>query len=114
MLVPAAFPPLSPAQSRAAALAELRLLLSRQPGWSQSLQQTLSFGLAALDDRLPNGGLASGALHEVVPATQAALPAAVGFIVAALARFNCLFAEAANNKKIIFNNNILIFLLKIY
>ena len=68
MLVPAAFPPLSPASSRAAALAELRLLLSRQSGWSQSLQQTLSFGLAALDCHLPNGGLANSALHEVIPA----------------------------------------------
>jgi protein ImuA len=87
MLVPAAFPPLSPARSRAAALAELRLLLSRQPGLSQSLQQTLSFGLAVLDCHLPNGGLANGALHEVVPATSAAFPAAFGFIVAALARF---------------------------
>jgi protein ImuA len=103
MIVPAAFSALLPAHSRAAAVAELRVLLSRQPNCSQRLQQTaLAFGLAALDGRLPNGGLAGGALHEVVPATQAALPVAIGFIVAALARFNCLFPAAANNKKIIF------------
>ncbi len=100
MLVPAAFPPLSPAQSRAAALAELRLVLSRQQGWSQSLQQTLSFGLVALDCHLPNGGLAKSALHEVVPATPAAFPAAFGFIVATLAHF---FSPAGGReKKIIF------------
>jgi protein ImuA len=87
MLVPAEFSSLAPTQSRAAAVAELRLLLSRQPGWSQTLQTTLAFGLAALDCHLPNGGIATSALHEVVPARQAALPAAFGFIVAALARF---------------------------
>jgi protein ImuA len=80
-------------------LAELRLLLS-QSGWSQSLQQTLSFGLAALDGHLPNGGLANSALHEIVPATPAAFPAAFGFIVAALARF---FSQGGGReKKIIF------------
>src|SRR5690242_1110051 len=100
MSVPAAFSSLSPAESRTAALAELRLLLSRQPSWSESLQQTtVCFGVGALDDRLPNGGLAS-ALHEIVPATHTALPAAFGFIVAALAR--CLSSEAASKKKIIF------------
>jgi protein ImuA len=72
---------------RAAALAELRLLLTRYSGWPQTSQVKLSFDLAALDCHLPNGGLARGALHEVVPATQAALPAACGFIVAVLARF---------------------------
>src|SRR6516225_10554783 len=87
MLVPSAFSSRPPAQGRAAALAELRLLLSRQTGSPQTLHTALSFGLAALDCHLPNGGLVSGALHEVVPATQAALPAAFGFIVAVLARF---------------------------
>ncbi len=98
MLAPAAFPSLSPVQSRAEVLAELRRLLLRQLGWSHSLQQPLSFGLAGLDCHLPNGGLAN-ALHEVVPATQAALPAAFGFIVAVLGRFVSL---RENEKKIIF------------
>jgi protein ImuA len=94
------------AQDRAIALADLRLLLSRHPAWLQSLDARLPFGLATLDSHLPNGGLTRGALHEVVPATQAALPAALGFIVAVLARFNSKSPdkspEAANNKKIIF------------
>jgi len=88
---------LSPARSRAAVMHELRRLLpARQQGFGQSLLgqgldqdgsgKTLPFGLAALDDRLPRGGLPCGALHEIVPATEGALPAAFGFIVALLAR----------------------------
>jgi protein ImuA len=63
------------------------------------LHAKFSFGLAALDCHLPNGGLACGALHEVVPATQAALPATLGFIVAVLARFS---SNSARNRQIIF------------
>ena len=87
MLVMPAFPSTPSIESRAAALAELRLLLSRHSGRPQTFDAKLSFGLVALDCHLPNGGLTCGALHEVVPATQAALPAAFGFIVAVLARF---------------------------
>ena len=68
-------------------MAELRRLLpgpnSLPHGWPE---KPLSFGLDALDSHLPKGGLACGALHEIVPATQAALPAAFGFLVALLAR----------------------------
>lgn len=102
MLVPPGFSTISTAQNRAAALAELRLLLSRHPGSPQTLYATLPFDLAALDCHLPNGGLTCGALHEVVPATQAALPAAFGFIVAVLARFSSSFPAAGKNKQIIF------------
>ena len=102
MLVPPAFPPTASVQNRAAALAELRLLLSRHPGWPQTLQAKLPFGLAALDCHLPNDGLDRGALHEVVPATQAAFPAAFGFIVAVLACFSSNVPAAARNKQIIF------------
>ncbi|MGN6748955.1 MAG: ImuA family protein [Xanthobacteraceae bacterium] len=61
----------------------------------------LPFGLPTLDAHLPNGGLTCGALHEVVPATQAALPAAFGFIVAVLGGLNGNFPETAANKKTI-------------
>ena len=101
MLVPPAFPSLSPVQSRSGALAELRLLLTRHPEWSQTLQAKLPFGLAALDCHLPNGGLTRGALHEVVPATQAALPAAFGFIVAVLARFISSSRQGGREKQIV-------------
>jgi len=106
MLVPSAFSSRPPTQGRAAVLTELRLLLSRQTGSPQTLHTAqsfgLAFGLAALDCHLPNGGLVSGALHEIVPATQAALPAAFGFIVAVLARFSSPSPEAAGNRQIIF------------
>jgi protein ImuA len=46
--------------------------------------KTLSFGLPAIDRYLPQGGLACGALHEVVP-ERGGTPAAFGFIVALLA-----------------------------
>jgi protein ImuA len=48
----------------------------------------LPFGLAAFDSHLPNGGLTCGALHEIVPTTQAARPAAFGFVVAILAQLS--------------------------
>ena len=102
MLILPAFPSTPSIESRAAALAELRLLLSRHPGRPQTFDAKLSFGLVALDCHLPNGGLDRGAFHEVVPATQAALPAAFGFIVAVLARFRSNFPAAARNKQIIF------------
>jgi protein ImuA len=75
---------LSLPSQRTAVMAELRRLL---PG-SAGLRQPLPFGLAALDSCLPDGGLAAGGLHEVVPEVQAALPAAFGFIVAILSRLS--------------------------
>jgi protein ImuA len=87
MIVPAAFPAYLPVRNRAAVMAELRRLLPRQNGLQHGWHESpLSFGLAALDSHLPEGGLACSALHEIVPATQAALPAAFGFLLAILAR----------------------------
>ena len=88
MLVRTSFPSLSLKPERAAVLARLRGLLARQAGWREDVNATLPFGLAALDSHLPNGGLACGALHEIVPTTQAALPAAFGFVAAILARLS--------------------------
>jgi protein ImuA len=59
----------------------------RESGWSANVPARLSFGLCALDSHLPNCGLGGAALHEIVPATQAAFPAALGFATAVLARF---------------------------
>src|SRR5215469_5557635 len=101
------FSSVSAAESRAARLAELRLLLSCdqglqgwQEGWQQGLHAKLPFGVGALDSHLPNGGLPCGALHEIVPAREAALPSAFGFVIAVLARFRSTFPDTA--KKIIF------------
>jgi len=63
---------------------ELRRLLPA----SEGLRKIQPFDLAALDRHLPDGGLGCGALHEVVPATDAALPAAFGFVAALLARIS--------------------------
>jgi protein ImuA len=79
--------PLAPKrhQSRTAVVEELRRLLPRMEGM---LAQTrvLSFGLSALDSHLPQGGLAFGALHEVVPEVDGDMPCAFGFIAALLGR----------------------------
>ena len=83
--------PPAPARRRAVVMHELRQLLSAtESSRRQGLPKILPFGLAALDSHLAEGGLACGALHEVVPAMQAAFPAAFGFIVAVLARISCL------------------------
>jgi protein ImuA len=78
---------LSRSQNRAAVMHELRRLLPACEGsHKEGSYKILSFGLAALDDHLPEGGLACSALHEVVAESERALPAAFGFIVAFLAR----------------------------
>jgi protein ImuA len=74
---------LAVARNRAVVMAELRRLL---PGGPEELPTSFPFGLAALDSHLPQDGLAAGALHEVVPETQAAASAALGFIAAILGR----------------------------
>ena len=72
---------LSVARNRAAVVEELRRLL---PG-IEDLPTALPFGLAAINSHLPQGGLACGGLHEVVP-EAGATAAAFGFLAAILAR----------------------------
>src|SRR5690242_5715909 len=67
-------------RDRAAVVQELRRLL---PGTAE-LRTAFAFGLPALDSCLPEGGLACGALHEIVPEAHGT-PAALGFIAALLA-----------------------------
>jgi protein ImuA len=76
------FPSLSVMGPRAAMIQELRRLLPSHEG----LRKALPFGIAALDSYLPEGGLACGALHEIVPKTEGAIAAAFGFIAAILSR----------------------------
>lgn len=72
---------LTTARNRAAIMEELRRLM---PG-TQELRTALPLGLAAIDSSL-QGGLACGALHEIVPDGERATAAAFGFIAALLAR----------------------------
>jgi protein ImuA len=71
-------------RNRAAVMAELRRLMPRMG----EQRKPLPLGLAAIDSHLPEGGLSCGALHEVVPKTEAAIAAAFGFIAAILARLS--------------------------
>ena len=76
---------LSVMRNRAAVAEELRRLLPRMEGFRAA--KPIPFGLSAIDRYLPQGGLAGGALHEIVP-EEAATPAAFGFVVALLARLS--------------------------
>jgi protein ImuA len=73
---------LAAARNRAAVMAELRRLMPRMG----EPRKPLPFGLAAIDSHLPDGGLACGALHEIVPAAESCIAAAFGFIAAVLGR----------------------------
>src|SRR5580700_660651 len=72
-------------RNRAAVMAELRRLMPRMG----EQRKPLPFGLAAIDSHLPDGGLACGALHEIVPAAEGCIAAAFGFLAAVLARLAC-------------------------
>ncbi|WP_072390723.1 hypothetical protein [Hyphomicrobium sp. CS1GBMeth3] len=72
--------------SRDALVEDLRRRLARIEGLPDDGNSRLPFGLPALDNRLPQGGLAFGAVHEIAPASEADLPAAFGFLMALLAR----------------------------
>ncbi len=69
-------------RNRAVIMEELRRLLPT----AEELCTALPFGLSAINSYLPRGGLACGALHEIVPAGERSTAAAFGFIAALLAR----------------------------
>jgi protein ImuA len=69
---------------RAEIVYELRRLLAQQGVAAEA--RPLPFGLPAIDGHLPQGGLAGGALHEVVPEAKGDIPAAFGFVAATLSR----------------------------
>ena len=76
---------LAVARNRTAVMAELRRLMPRMG----EQRKPLPFGLAAIDSHLPDGGLACGALHEIVPAAENCIAAAFGFIAAIPSRRIC-------------------------
>ena len=68
--------------AHSAVLEDLRRLLPAV----DDIHSPLPLGLPVLDSHLPRGGLARGALHEVVPETEGTFPAAFGFVIAVLAK----------------------------
>ena len=79
----------TPLLSRPATLAELRARLDAlETGMRRAGPAALPFGLAAIDEALPWGGLPRGALHEIMGADSDG--AAAGFCVALLARLAAL------------------------
>ena len=78
---------LSVMRNRAAVAEELRRLLPRLEEDFRTAK-TLPLGLSVIDRHLPRGGLPCGALHEIVPETHGATPAAFGFIAALLIRLS--------------------------
>jgi hypothetical protein len=82
---------LAVARNRAAVMAELRRLMPRMG----EQRKPLPFGLGTIDSHLPDGGLACGALHEIVPAAESCIAAAFGFIAAVLGRISSINNDAA-------------------
>lgn len=69
----------------ASALAALRAEIARIEGGGRSRRDALPFGIAALDARLPHGGLAFGALHEAGGADEDGFCAAATLFLAGIA-----------------------------
>jgi len=76
---------IAPDQPRAGIIRALRRLLPRLESVATETR-VLPFGIPEIDSHLPQGGLALGALHEIVPETRGDGPAAFGFITALLGR----------------------------
>ncbi|MBM3605751.1 MAG: damage-inducible protein [Alphaproteobacteria bacterium] len=67
----------------ASALAGLREQIARLEGNDRQMRKILPFGIAALDRRLPQGGLALGCLHEVAGGGHGAVDGAAASCFAA-------------------------------
>lgn len=65
------------------AICRLREQIQRLEGAPLRARDVLPFGLPAIDDRLPGGGLALGALHEVAGGGNAAIDGAAAALFAA-------------------------------
>ena len=77
--------PVLAANDRTAVVQALRERLAGTAGGGQA-GPLMYFGVPALDRRLPRGGLALDALHEIVPAHAGMMPVAFGFMVALMGR----------------------------
>lgn len=66
-----------------AAIAMLRQRIARLEGGQERARRSLPFGIPAIDDRLPGGGLALGCLHEVAGGGNGAVDGAAAALFAA-------------------------------
>jgi protein ImuA len=64
-------------------LTELRECIQRLEGGAARAKKSLPFGVAEIDERLPGGGLALGALHEVAGGGNGAVDGAAAALFAA-------------------------------
>lgn len=64
-------------------IAELRTRIARLEGAAGRVRAALPFGVGAIDERLPGGGLALGALHEVAGGGDGAVDGAAAALFAA-------------------------------
>lgn len=65
------------------AIATLRTAIERIEGRCARAKSILPFGIAVVDDRLPGGGLAMGALHEVAGGGEGAIDGAAAALFSA-------------------------------
>ncbi len=72
--------------SRGTAIAALRARIARKERMGDTPWPTVTLGASMLDDALPGGGLATGALYECLPAESRDFPAALGFGLGMLSR----------------------------
>jgi protein ImuA len=72
-------------RSQAEIVEDLRRLLPVMEGVTSDAK-VFPFGISVVDDHLPLGGLVAGSLHEILPDSDADVPAALGFATALLAR----------------------------
>jgi protein ImuA len=69
--------------SHSSAIIELRERIARLEGRSRRAKSVLPFGIPEIDSRLPGGGLARGALHEVAGGGNGAIDGAAAALFAA-------------------------------
>lgn len=65
------------------AIADLRAQIEKIEGQRRRVQSVLPFGVAAVDARLPGGGLALGALHEIAGGGEGVIHCAAAALFAA-------------------------------
>ena len=90
-----------------AVVEELREQIARLEGRPARGRKTLPFGLGAIDKRLPGGGLALGALHEVAGGGNGAIDGAAAALFApalaqaGLAPDRVIYVEAGDDKTVL-------------